>query len=54
MSNGLVLTQKKFALDLLREFLCDNLPSMVCPLGPLSRTSTIEDPLVDATDYRNW
>ena len=50
--NGLVLIQKKFALDLLREFQCDNLPSTVCLLGPLSRTSAIEGPLVDATNYR--
>ena len=52
VSNGLILTQRKFSLDLLKEFKCDTISSTTCPLGPLSKTAAPEDPLSDATTYR--
>ena len=52
--NGLVLTQRKFALDVLKEFQCDTFLLVVCPLGALSKAVYIEELLVDATSYRNW
>jgi len=36
------LTQRKFALDLLKEFHYDSLPLTNCPLGPLSIGDTTE------------
>jgi len=50
--NGLILTQRKFSLDLLKEFKCDTISSTTCPLGPLSKTVAVEDPISDATTYR--
>ena len=50
--NGTVLTQRKFALDLLKEFHCDMLPATTCPLGSLSKSPSTEDSLTDITNYR--
>ena len=52
LPNGVALTQRQFALDLLKEFHCDNLPPTSCPLGPLSKGDTAEDHLADVTSYR--
>ena len=52
VSNGMVLTQRKFAFDLLKEFKCDVLPPVTCPLGSLSKGSSTEDSITDATQYR--
>ena len=52
LPHGLVLTQKKFATDLLTEFQCDKLSATTCPLGPFSRSSSTESPPTDATSYR--
>jgi len=51
-SNGVALTQRKFALDLLKEFHCHNLPPTSCPLGPLFKGDTAEDHFADLTSYR--
>lgn len=52
LPNGVALTQRKFALDLLKEFQCDSLPPTSYPLGPLSKGDTAEDHLADVTSYR--
>jgi len=52
VSSGLILTQRKFAMDLLKEFQCDTLLATTCPLGPLSKTHSTDDSLADATTYR--
>ena len=52
VSNGLVLTQRKFALDLLKEFHCDTLSATSCALGPISKTSPTTDTLANASTYR--
>jgi len=50
--NGLIITQKKFTMDLLKEFQCDTLPPTTCPLIPFSKISSIEDTPADATAYK--
>ena len=50
--SGLILTQRKFAIDLLKEFQCDSLSATSCPLGPLSKTHSPDYSLADATTYR--
>ena len=50
--NGTILTQRKFILDLLKEFQCDMLLATTCPLGPLSRGPSNEDNFADVTSYR--
>jgi len=48
----MILTQRKFAFDLLKEFQCDELSAVSCPLGPLSREPSNIESLADATSYR--
>ena len=50
--NGMALTQRKFALDLLKEFKCDVLSPVTCPLGSLSKGSSTENNITDITQYR--
>ena len=49
---GVALTQRKFALDLLKEFHCDSLPPTNCPLCPLSKADNAECLYADVTSYR--
>ena len=50
--NGVALTQKKFAADLIKEFHCDRLPPTNCPLGPLCKSADEADLFADVTTYR--
>ena len=52
VSHGSIMTQRKLTVELLKEFHCDQLPVTSCPLAPLSKGSSLEDSLVDATLYR--
>ena len=52
VSNGLIMTQRKFATELIREFHCDTLSAASCPLSSLSKESSAAAPLDDATLYR--
>ena len=52
VSNSLVLTQRKFALDLTKEFHYDTLSATPCRLGPSSKTSPTTDTLADASNYK--
>ena len=53
---GLILAQRKFAMDLLQEFQYDSLSVTTCPLGPLSKSShnnsSHDTPLDDVSLYR--
>jgi len=49
---GLALTQRKFVLDLLKEFHCDPLSSTTCPLGPISKGDTNDTLYPDVSNYR--
>ena len=53
VDEGIILTQRKFAKELLQEFAFDNLCPVSCPLD-LSRKLTLEEaePLDDPTSYR--
>jgi len=48
----MALIQKKFPLDLLKEFQCDNLSPTSYPCGPLSKSDAAEEHFVDVTSYR--
>ena len=50
--NGLIMTQKKFTMDLLKEFQCDTLTPTSCPLVAFSKPSLTEDAPANATAYR--
>jgi len=50
--NGLIMTQKKFTMDLLKDFQCDTLTPTSYPLVPFSKASFTEDAPADATAYR--
>ena len=52
VSDRLVLTQRKFAQDLLAEYHCDTLPPVSCPLALSSSLAAAPAPLADATAYR--
>jgi len=52
VSNGLIMTQRKFAMELLKELHCEKLPATSYPLGSLSKTSSHEEPFTDVTIYR--
>jgi len=49
--NGLTMTQRKFATELLKEFQCEELSATSYPLGPVSKISSHEEPLADVTNY---
>ena len=62
---SLILTQRKYVMDLLHEFQCDSLLVTTCPLGPLSKSShssssndthlddvSFYEKLVDKLNYR--
>jgi len=52
-SQGLVLTQRKFILDLLKEYDCLSAPSTLCPLSCSTKLKIDEGPLLaDPTAYR--
>jgi len=53
VSDGLIMTQRKFATNLIKEFGCDSLAAVSCPLPPLSKDSHTADLLSDVTSYRN-
>ena len=50
--NGLIMTQRKFAMELLKDFQCDQLTTSSCPLAPLPKGALTEDALVDAAIYK--
>ena len=51
-SNGLIMTQRKFAIELIKEFECDQITATACPLASFSKELSNEDTLADATSYR--
>ena len=46
------MTQRKFAMELLKDSQCDKLTATSCPLAHLSKGSFAENTLVDATTYK--
>ena len=52
VTDGIVLTQQKFAKELIAEYHCDTLPPATCPLPPHSTATATSTPLADATAYR--
>jgi len=52
VSNGLVVTQRKLATKLIKEFDCDNLSVTSCPLTGVFKDSYSVEPLADTTSYR--
>ncbi|XP_015167075.1 uncharacterized mitochondrial protein AtMg00810-like [Solanum tuberosum] len=52
-SHGIIVNQRKFALDLISEFDCVHLPSVSSPLDPsIKLSSTSGEPLAEPTIYR--
>jgi len=52
VTDGVVLTQRKFAQDLITEYQCDTLPPITCPLKSPSTNPTDTTVLANATTYR--
>jgi len=52
VSNGLIMTLRKFATELIKEFGCDSLSATSCPLPPLSKDFHSAELLFDVTSYR--
>jgi len=50
--DGMIMTQRKYAMDMIKEFECDKLTATVCPMAPLPKGSFTQDNLADATHYR--
>jgi len=50
--NVMIMTQRKYAMDMIKEFECDKLTAAVCPMAPLSKGSFTQDNLADAAHYR--
>ena len=49
---GLIMTQRKFAMDLIKEFECDQLTATTSPLASVSKGISNGETLDDATNYR--
>ena len=54
VSHGLVLTQRKFVVDLFKEFHYVTVPASKWPLGPLFKGDPAKNSLANATSYRKF
>ena len=52
VTGGVVMTQRKFAQDLLNEYQCYNLPPVPCPLILPSKDGAFDAPLSDPSVYK--
>jgi len=52
VSDGVVLTQRKFAQDLIQEYKCDSLPSTTCPMRIPPTAAGSSALLADPSVYR--
>jgi len=45
--NGMIMTQRKYAMEMIKEFECDELTAVACPMAPLSKGPFDQDTLAD-------